>query len=158
MVVEKQFNITLQNRKVLRSILTKLPNDVLNKIPEGYRNNLWWNLAHIVATQQILLYRLSGLPTRVDEAFVDRYKKGTAPESVPSKDEINDLSEILISSALQAEEDYNKGLFSQYNEYTTSTKVTLSSVEDGINFNIFHEGLHLGVILSQLKSLGISIF
>ena len=156
--MEKQFNITLQNRKVLRSIITKLPNDVLNKIPEGYRNNLWWNLAHIVATQQILLYRLSGLPTRVDEAFVDKFKKGTAPESEPSEEEISELSEILISSALQAEEDYNKGLFSQYNEYTTSTKVTLSSVEDGIIFNIFHEGLHLGVILSQLKSLGISIF
>ena len=156
--MEKQFNITLQNRKILRSILARLPKDVLNKIPDGYRNNLWWNLAHIVATQQILLYRFSGIPTRVDEAWVDQYKKGTAPESEPSEKEINELSELLISSALQAEEDYNDGLFAQYNEYTTSTKVTLSSVEDAINFNTYHEGIHLGVILSQLKSLGISIF
>ena len=115
-------------------------------------------MSHIVATQQILLYRFSGMPTQVDEAWVDKYKKGTAPESEPSEQEINELSELLISSVLQAEEDYKNGLFRKYNEYTTSTKVTLSSVEDAINFNTYHEGIHLGVVLSQLKSLGISIF
>lgn len=156
--MEKQFNIALQNRKVLRSILTKLPAEILNEIPEGYRNNLWWNMAHIVATQQLLLYGLSGIPSRVNEAWVDKYKKGTAPETEPSKEEINDLTELLISSAQQAEEDYNSGLFREFKEYTTSTKVTLSSVEDAINFNTYHEGIHLGVILSQLKALGISIF
>ena len=115
-------------------------------------------MAHIVATQQLLLYGLSGIPTRVNEAWVDKYKKGTAPETESSKEEIKDLTELLISSVQQAEEDYNIGLFREFKEYTTSNKVTLMSVEDAINFNTYHEGLHLGVILSQLKSLGISIF
>ena len=156
--MDKLFNISLQNRKILRSILSKLPKDVLAKIPDGYRNNIWWNMCHVVATQQILFYRLSGLTTHVDENWVDLYKKGSVPETQPSSDDVNDLIELLISSVQQAETDYNSGLFKEYNEYTTSNKVTLSSIEDAISFNAFHEGLHLGVILSQLKSLGVSNF
>ena len=155
--MEKQFNISLQNRKILRSILKRTPIELLTQIPEGYRNNLWWNIAHIVATQQILLYRFSGLPTRVEESWVDQYMKGTKPESIPDPDKVEQLTEALMDTAKLAEEDYNNGLFKQYQEYTTSTKVTLSSVEDAINFNIYHEGIHLGVILSQLKSLGIQL-
>ena len=156
--MEKQFNIALQNRKILRSILKKTSKEMLIKIPQGYRNNLWWNIAHIVATQQILLYRFSGLPTRVDENWVDQYKKGTAPGGEVKEDDIELLSLNLINTVEWAEEDYNKNLFKEYEEYTTSVKVTLSSVEDAINFNNYHEGIHLGVVLSQMKALGISVF
>ena len=131
---------------------------MLVKVPEGYRNNLWWNLAHIVATHQILVYRWSGVPTRVDEAFIDAYRKGTVPSEEPSQHSIDQLLDLLPQTIDWAEEDYEKGLFQKYQEYTTSVKVTLSSVEDAINFNNYHEGIHLGVILSQLKSLGIKIF
>ncbi len=130
---------------------------MLMTIPEGYRNNLWWNIAHIVATQQILLYRFSSLPTRMEEEWVDLYKKGTKPGSEIETLDVDHLCEILINTANWAEEDYNKGLFRDYQEYTTSTKVTLSSAEDAINFNNYHEGIHLGVVLSQLKSLGIQL-
>ena len=155
--MEKLFNITLQNRKILRSILTKLPKNVLTMIPEGYRNNIWWNMAHTVAIQQLLIYRLSGVPTEVEEGWADQYKKGTIPESEPTTDEVNMLLELLITTVQKAEEDYNSGQFKEFKEYTTSNKVTLYSVEDAISFNAFHEGLHLGVILSQLKSLGVSL-
>lgn len=156
--MEKQFNINLQNRKVLRSILTRTPLGVLAQIPEGYRNNIWWNMAHTVAIQQILLYRFSGLECRADEQFVDTYKKGTFPSENVTPAEIDTLSSLLIDTSEQAKEDYFSGIFKKYEEYTTSTKVTISSVEDAINFNNFHEGLHLGVILSQLKALGHSVF
>jgi hypothetical protein len=29
---------------------------------EGYSNNLIWNIAHIIVVQQMLVYKLSGLP------------------------------------------------------------------------------------------------
>ncbi len=128
------------------------------KIPDGFRNNLWWNFAHVVATQQILLYRSSGLPTCIDEKWVDRYKKGTVPNGGFNEVDFLLLTENLINTAKRAEEDYQNGLFKEYKEYTTSVKVTLSSVEDAINFNNYHEGIHLGVILSQLKALGVSVF
>lgn len=156
--MDKQFNISQQNRKIICTILKKIPKEILLEIPKGFRNNLWWNIAHIVATQQILVYRFSGLPTRVEEQWVDNYKKGTIPLGEPGLEEIEQLPALLVNTAVWVQEDYNKGLFKDYQEYTTSTKVTISSVEDAINFNNYHEGIHLGVILSQIKSFGISAF
>ena len=49
------------------------------------------------------------------------------------------------------EEDYNNGIFKNYSEYTTSVNITLNSIEDGIVFNTYHEGVHLGIILQLLK-------
>jgi hypothetical protein len=47
--------------------------DQLNTIPEGYSNNLIWNIAHIVV-QQMLVYKLSGLPMMISDEMV-KYKK-----------------------------------------------------------------------------------
>ncbi|WP_370628048.1 DinB family protein [Cellulophaga sp. HaHa_2_1] len=52
--MEKLFNITLQNRKILYKFLKDTPREQLLKIPEGFRNNIWWNIAHVVVTQQVL--------------------------------------------------------------------------------------------------------
>lgn len=155
--MDKQFDITNQNRKLLRSLLKYIPENLLFEIPPGFRNSIWWNLAHIIATQQILLYRFSGLTARVDENWINTYMKGTLPTGIPKKKEIEFLKNGLVETAIWAAQDYDKGIFEGYEEYTTSTKVTLSSVEDAIHFNNYHEGLHLGVILSQIKVLGIKL-
>ena len=49
--------------------------------------------------------------------------------------------------------DYANKKFKDYSVYTTSTNSTLSSVEEATQFNIFHEGTHLGYILALRKSL-----
>ncbi len=151
--MKKLFNITLQNRKLLYQFLTKTPREQLVKIPAGYRNNIWWNIAHVVVTQQLLVYKLSGLPMNISQELVDTYKKGTVPDGSVTDEEIELISAFLFSTAETAEADYDKGLFKNYNEYHTSAKVTLSSVEDAISFNVYHEGLHLGAILSLQKAL-----
>ncbi len=151
MEIESLFGICRQNRKILRNLILKTPPEQLFALPQGFRNNIWWNTAHIVATQQILFYRWSGLPTPVAPEFIDRYKKGTFPDKEATVEEIEELGTLLKDSIHWAEEDYRNGVFEGYNEYTTSTKVTLKNIEDAIAFNVFHEGLHLGVILSQMK-------
>ncbi len=151
--MKKLFDITLQNRKLLYRILENTPREQLTTIPEGYRNNIWWNIAHVVVTQQLLLYKKSGLPMNVSDALVDKFKKGTVPDGSVTEDEIELISAFLFSTAETAEADYDKGLFTNYDEYTTSAKVTLRTVEDAIAFNVFHEGLHLGAILSLQKVL-----
>ena len=149
--MEKLFNITLQNRKTLYRILKDTSREQLLNIPDGFRNNIWWNIAHVVVTQQILVYKLSGLPMRISEALVDKFRKGTLPDGTATEEEIEIITGFLFSTIEWTQEDYANGLFKTYNEYTTSVKVTLSSVEDAIAFNVYHEGLHLGSILALLK-------
>ena len=151
--MEKLFNITLQNRKILYKILTNTPKEQLLKIPDGYRNNIWWNIAHVVVTQQLLVYKLSDQNMKVPNALVDNYRKGTVPDGTATDEEMDMIKGFLFSTVEWAQEDYEKGIFKAFNEYTTSANVTLKDVEDAIAFNLFHEGLHLGVILSLEKML-----
>lgn len=126
---------------------------MLLKIPKGYRNNIWWNIAHVVVTQQLLVYKLSGLDMKVADELVDKFKKGTVPDGTATDEELDAIKGFLFSSIEWTQEDYENGAFKNFNEYTTSANVTLKNVEDAIAFNLFHEGLHLGVVLSLEKVL-----
>ncbi|MCK0147491.1 DinB family protein [Arenibacter sp. F26102] len=149
--MENAFNITLQNRKRLHKFLKETPIELLLQIPDGYRNNIWWNIAHVVVTQQLLVYKFSGQPMRIDDALVEKFKKGTVPTGMATDKELQLVEDLLMPTVTWMQEDYGKGIFKGYNEYTTSANVTLCNVEDAIMFNVYHEGLHLGAILSLLK-------
>ena len=151
--MEKLFNISLQNRKILYKFLTSTPREQLLKIPTGHRNNIWWNIAHTVVTQQLLVYKLSKLEMLVSTDLVDKFKKGTVPDGSATDEEIKTIEKLLFSTIERTEEDYNNGVFKEYASYTTSVNVTMNSVEDAIAFNVFHEGIHLGAILGLQKAL-----
>ena len=123
-------------------------------IPQGFRNHLYWNIAHVVVTQQLITYGLSDLPLLVPPDWVERYAKGTVPdnEAVPES-EITQLEELLLSTMEQTREDFRKGVFKTYKPYTTSTSVRLGSVEEALAFNVYHEGLHLGAVLALQKAI-----
>ncbi|AXT51788.1 DinB family protein [Aquimarina sp. BL5] len=151
--MKDQLEITKTNRRLLTKIMDKYSLEDLNKVPEGFSNNLIWNIAHVVVTQQLLVYKLSGLPLIIDDEMIDLYKKGTKTERVVSQEEVDTIKELLFSTLDKTEEDINSGIFKEYQEYPTSTGFVLKSVKDAINFNNFHEGIHLGYILALKKSL-----
>jgi hypothetical protein len=66
--------------------------DQLNN-PEGY--SLIWNIAHIIVVQQMLVYKLSGLPMMISDEMVDKYKKGTKPEDIATQSEV-DVNQLLL--------------------------------------------------------------
>ncbi len=151
--MDYSFDITLKNRKLLKSFIENLSLKELNKIPEGFNNNIIWNIAHTIVTQQLLVYKLSGLPMIVSDELVDSYRKGTKPEKDLSQAEVDFVKGLLFSTIEKTEEDYKNKVFQTYNQYTVTTKSTLSNVEEAIEFNNFHEGIHLGYILALRKSL-----
>ena len=145
--------VTLQNRKLLLKIIEKFSLDHLNTIPKGYRNSIFWNVAHIVVTQQSLVYGLSNIPLLVEDSLVKTYRKGTQSEHDGTEEEFALIKSLLISTVEHTKLDYEKGVFKNYTPYTTSINVTLTSVEEAMSFNAFHEGIHLGYILAMKNSL-----
>ena len=89
----------------------------------------------------------------LSEEMVEAYRKGTKTERDLSQDEVNLVKGLLFSTIEKTKADYDNKFFQSYNEYTVSTKSTLSNVEEAIDFNNFHEGIHLGYILALRKSL-----
>ena len=56
-----------ETRKLCLKIMNSFSDEALVKIPESYNNNILWNLGHLVVTQQLLHYKLSGLPLKISE-------------------------------------------------------------------------------------------
>jgi hypothetical protein len=149
--MQNQINTLLQTRKFLLKITESLTNEQLNKIPEGFKNNIAWNIAHLVVTQQLLCYKLSGLKCLVSEEMITNYQKGSVPNHQVSKEEFDTIKKLFLELPVQLEKDYSMGVFKNYNTYTTSIGVTLNSIDEAIPFNLYHEGIHLGVVLQLLK-------
>ena len=147
------FDITLKNRKLFEAFIENYSLEQLNKVPKGFSNNIIWNIAHTIVTQQLLVYKFSGLPSVLSDEMIETYRKGTKTERDLTQAEVNEVKGLLFSTIEKTKEDYNSKLFKMYNEYTVSTKSTLTNVEEAIDFNNFHEGIHLGYILALKKSI-----
>ena len=144
---------TLQIRKGFYQILKSTPEAELLKIPNGFKNNIWWNIAHVVVTQQLLVHKMSNVQLSVSQELVDKFKKGTTPDGTATGEEIELVKKLLFSTIEESIKFYETGVFKEFNEYMTSANINLSNVDDAIAFNFFHEGLHYGSILALQKAI-----
>jgi len=79
------FPIVKQNRKGLYAFIKDMPKEQLFKIPKGFNNNIWWNIAHVVVTEQKLIYGLSAVPLNISSVLVEKYQKGSSPIGEPNE-------------------------------------------------------------------------
>ena len=76
---EAALQVWRRNRKNLLQFMNSYDAAQLNRVPDGFSNNLIWNLGHILAVQQLLVYGLSGQPLQIPQKFVVRYQRDTRP-------------------------------------------------------------------------------
>lgn len=144
------YKIALQN---FRDLCDRLGIEKVNEIPAGYKNNVVWNLGHVLVVQQLLVYRLSGLPVTLEKEMLAKYGKGSAPEGKISKAELDELFEKGLALADATLADYENGTFKQYKPFTTSFGQSMNNVDEAILFNTNHAGVHFGYSLALAKNL-----
>ncbi|TCN53750.1 DinB family protein [Flavobacterium circumlabens] len=149
--MDSVFEVQKTIRNILLKVLDNHSLEQLNTIPEGFSNNLIWNIAHCIASQQVLVYKLSGLKMQVSNEFVAKYSKGTKPEGDVTQAEVDEVRELLSSTLNQTIKDFESGTFVAYNAYKTSMGFDLNTVEDAFNFVNYHEGIHTGIVMSIRK-------
>ena len=138
------------SRKIYLEFFDKYSLEQMNVVPDKFSNNIIWNIGHIIAAQQSLVYKTSKLPMHISEEFFDRYKPGTKPMGAVLQDEAEEIKSLLISLINQTETDLSNGKFVSFTERNTITGFHLGSLQDALVFNNYHEGLHMGCI----KSIG----
>jgi len=149
----KPIAIINANRRGILNLIEDLSLEQLNTIPTGFSNTIIWNIAHLTVTQQLLCYKLSGLPLQINQELVDEFKKGTVPIRHVDQAQFDQLKNLFITLPQQLLIDLNAGIFSSFTPYPTSAGVTLSSIDDALQFTNFHEGLHRGAIIALKKAL-----
>ena len=153
--MEYALEILKQTRKNIRELIAGLPDAALLHIPAKHRNNLLWNIGHVVVVQQLLCYRSLGLPIAVDEIFVNSFKKDSSPAGWQTTPDIKFVKEMLIATAEKFGEDYRAGLFRSRFKFPVKLKmvygITLANRDEAILFNNTHEAMHLGIMMSLKK-------
>jgi len=151
--MKTQFDVLRKSRELVLKELEGLTLEQIHKVPTNFKNNIAWNVAHLVVTQQLLHYKLSGLDCLCPDELIEGYRKGTAPTQEFTEEEFEQVKELLIGLPNTLEEDFKEGIFENYTEYPTSTGFVLIDIENAIAFNNFHEGIHYGIIRSIKKFL-----
>ncbi|AWI27161.1 DinB family protein [Flavobacterium pallidum] len=149
--MQRTFDVTRTSRKVLEQYLDNYSLEQLNKVPPGFNNNLIWNIGHIVVVQQMLVYNLSDLPMMVSAEMVEKYKKGTRPESDATQAEVDEIRALLHAPIDTTEEDQKKGIFKTYRDFTSMSGFSMTSAEDAMEFNNYHEAMHTGIMMGIRK-------
>src|SRR5210317_2004913 len=112
--MHKHFDTLEKSRALILRIIDGLTIDQLNTTPTGFNNNIVWNIAHLVVTQQLLCYRMSGIDCLVSDELIDTYRKGTSPSEPVSAEEFERIKTLLTTLPIQLKEDYNTGIFQSY--------------------------------------------
>ena len=147
------FTIWETSRNLYLKYLDNYSLEQLNKIPDGFSNNLIWNIAHIIVSQQKLVYVLSGLPMHISQKMLEKYQNGSKPDGKVSQEEVDEIKKLLISLVNQTKSDFENGIFKEFNAYQTKTGFYLGSLDEAIEFNNYHEGIHYGIMMQIKKFL-----
>lgn len=149
--MNQTFDITRMSRAVVSQFLENYTLEQLNTIPDGFNNNLIWNIGHIIVVQQMLVYKLSGLPMLISNEMVEKYKRGTKPEHNVTPEEVAEMKRLLFETINQTQLDFDNKIFKTYQEFTTMSGFRLRNAEDALFFNYYHEAIHTGIMLSIQK-------
>lgn len=151
--MQTNFKILQATRQNILTSIADYSTEQLNIIPEGFNNNLIWQLGHIVVTQQLLCYRMANQSGYSSEKMIATFRKGTKPEENIEPEDIERIKYLMNKTMEQIERDYEDGIFTQYKPYTTSYGFTIDNIEAAIAFNNVHEAMHLGMINGMRKVL-----
>lgn len=150
----EQIETVKKVRALLLEGINGLTVEQLNKIPAGFNNNIIWNLGHMIAAQQGICYKRAGATPLISDDFWEKFKPGSKPEVTGEAEEIENIKSLFLSSIDQLEIDYDTLVLNNYTAVTTRYGVELASIDDGINFLPFHDGLHSDTIMA-IKRLAI---
>jgi hypothetical protein len=125
----------------------------MNTIPERFGNNLIWNLAHVISSQQSLCYSMSNVQPAVEQSLIDQYRPTSAPSDFVGEEDILKIRRLAESTVQQLSVDYHGGLFKTYAGRQTKYGVLLSNVDEAIAYISTHETLHFGYAKAMLKVL-----
>ena len=148
--MQSTFEINHTSRNVILKFLDNYTLEQLNKVPDGFANNLIWNIGHIVVVQQMLVYKLSGLNMMISDEMVEKYKRGSKPEDKVSQAEVDEIKKLLFATLEQAKEDFANDIFDEYMEFTTMSGFTIKNAKAAMEFNNYHEATHTGIMM-QIK-------
>ncbi|MED4225413.1 DinB family protein [Neobacillus cucumis] len=134
--------------------VTEINDEASLFIPEGFNNNIKWNLGHIYVVQEKFAYFFIKEKMIMPNNFSELFTTGTSPinwgnQVLPTISELIQFLKNRIDRIEQVLEFRLKEVIEK--PFTTSTGLTLSTVEELLSFCLYHEGMHFATIKSYQR-------
>ncbi|MFS0558955.1 DinB family protein [Brevibacillus sp. 179-C9.3 HS] len=145
--MEKRQSVLFQQleyyRKITLSAIDGLTDEEVNVIPEGFSNNILWNLGHIYLDQYLWIAHLTKEPVPIPPGFNEWFNFGTKPadwDTQPPK--LEELLPLLKEQPQQLQAAYKDRLEEEF----PATEAGMHTIAQVLVRTIFHEGMHLASI------------
>ena len=137
--------------------LEGLSHEQMLVIPEGQSDNVLWNVGHLLCSLSRLTYGFSGYPLPIPDSYIALFGKGTCATDWDEQPDIDEVLKQFKALPDSVEKDYRAGRFTQYKTLELAPGHTIESVEEAVAFHCFHEGLHIGMIISLKQRMGLAV-
>ncbi|SFT15182.1 DinB family protein [Paenibacillus sp. BC26] len=131
-------------------LLEGVTEELADRIPDGFRNSIRWQLGHIYVVQERFAFQYLELPLQRPDGFKEWFEFSTSPLNWPegaALPSLDDLKQLLGSQVERIQEAISHRLEEKVPQpYTTSMGITLSSPEEFLSLNLYHEGMHMSMI------------
>ncbi|WP_071394408.1 DinB family protein [Bacillus tuaregi] len=143
-VIKKEFEII---RTRLHARLAEIPENMADIQPEGFNNNIRWNIGHLLLVTENFLFPGEGnLPALYTELFAPRTKPADWSGEVPT----------IAALVQNLEAQYNRMLKipnEKFDEKLAEPILGNATVGELAVFGCFHESYHLGQIMAMKRTI-----
>jgi uncharacterized damage-inducible protein DinB len=137
-------------RSYILGVLENVSEEVADVIPEGFNNNIRWNLGHIYLDQYLWIQAVTKEKAGVPEQFQTWFGYGTSPANfTPEAPTLGELKNLLKEQPAQIKAQYGERLEEEF----PPTEMGMHTIEQVLIRTIFHEGMHLQTILDLKKCM-----
>lgn len=135
-------------REWILDTFDKVSVEDMTKIPEGFKNNIHWQLGHVAGMMELPTAALTDSKTDDSKRYQKYFGYGTSPDDfddeTPSLDEIKALLEGQVPRLEDIEEE-------RLEEDLPREFMGMTKRYEQLSFMILHESLHAGKIQEMAK-------
>ncbi|WP_077213098.1 DinB family protein [Bacillus dakarensis] len=132
-------------RAITEQSISRIREDIVDLVPEGFNNSIRWNFGHIAFIQERLVFAALGEKMSLPEEYEQFFAAGTKPAdwkgTPPSLD---DISSQLSQQKVRIKE-YLQGRLDQElpEPFTNKAGISFYTVGESFLFSFYHEALHM---------------
>ncbi|MDA8443198.1 MAG: DinB family protein [Peptococcaceae bacterium] len=128
------------------STVAELTQTEANIIPQGFNNNILWNLGHLYLSQERFAFHFVQEPMLIPSGFLELFGKGSKPEAWAQAPDLGEIVNLLEAQPNRIREKLQGRLQDAVTNPPPIPGITFSTVEDMLTFNLYHEGIHVQAI------------
>lgn len=150
--MDPQLELLAEKRKKLLEITKDLTVGQYNLVPPGFNNNIVWNMGHIIAVSERVMFNESGYTPPIHPISFAPYARGTRPDKPVKEEEISYLRNYL--SAITT-------MFDGDSLSDTAVPSVTQIGSRAMQFVLLHEDYHYRTVvrmISQINEMSRELF